>query len=154
MSTQPRKVTINDTTLRDGEQSAGVAFTMAEKIGIARALDAKIWLLHVCAPDPQFIGYELDPAAMRDVVAKRYHEEHRELQAMARRLRDGGLDCTALLVQGDDELGALAGVHQKLFEAGVNVYASTGVADGRGSYGYVLYVRPDEYARAASALNL
>jgi hypothetical protein len=60
----------------------------------------------------------------------------------------------ALLVQGDDELGALAGVHEKLFEAGVNVFASTGVADGRGSYGYVLYVRPDEYTRAASALNL
>jgi hypothetical protein len=60
----------------------------------------------------------------------------------------------ALLVQGDDELGALAGVHEKLSEAGVNVYASTGVADGRGSYGYVLYVRPDEYARAASALHV
>jgi hypothetical protein len=60
----------------------------------------------------------------------------------------------ALLVQGDDELGALAGVHEKLFDAGVNVYASTGVADGHGSYGYVLYVRADEYARAARALNL
>lgn len=60
----------------------------------------------------------------------------------------------ALLVQGDDELGALAQVHERLYEAGVNVYASSGVADGHGSYGYIVYVRQDEYDRAASALEV
>jgi hypothetical protein len=60
----------------------------------------------------------------------------------------------ALLVQGDDELGALAGIHAKLYDANVNVYASNGVADGKGSYGYVVYVRPEEFERAARALEV
>lgn len=61
---------------------------------------------------------------------------------------------SALLVQGDDELGALAGIHEKLSRAGVNVYASNGVTDGKGSYGYVVYVRPDDIARAEAALEV
>lgn len=60
---------------------------------------------------------------------------------------------SAILVQGDDELGAIMGVHEKLFEARVNVYASMGVTDGKGDYGYVLYVRPDELDRAMDALQ-
>lgn len=60
----------------------------------------------------------------------------------------------ALLVQGDDELGALASVHERLFKAGVDVYASSGVGDGRGSFGYVVYVREDQFGRATEALGL
>ncbi|MEN2495172.1 MAG: 2-phosphonomethylmalate synthase [Hyphomicrobiaceae bacterium hypho_1] len=40
MEISSHKVVINDTTLRDGEQSAGVAFSKSEKIDIARSLDA------------------------------------------------------------------------------------------------------------------
>jgi hypothetical protein len=60
----------------------------------------------------------------------------------------------AFLVQGDDELGAFASVHERLFRAGVDVYASSGVTDGRGSFGYVVYVREDQYQQAADALGL
>jgi hypothetical protein len=60
----------------------------------------------------------------------------------------------ALLVQGDDELGALAGIHGRLTDAGVEVFASSGVTDGRGGFGYVLYVRPEAMARAQAALGV
>jgi hypothetical protein len=60
----------------------------------------------------------------------------------------------AFLVQGDDEMGALTSVHEKLYQAGVNVYASSGVTDGKGCYGYILYVRSEDVDRAAAALGL
>ncbi len=60
----------------------------------------------------------------------------------------------ALLVQGKDEPGAVADVHAKLAEVGVNVFASTGVTDGGGSFGYVLYVRPEQYDLATSTLGI
>ena len=60
----------------------------------------------------------------------------------------------AFLVQGDDRLGALIDVHAKLSQARVNVYASDGVTDGQGGYGYVLYVRPEDYESAAGLLNV
>ncbi len=60
----------------------------------------------------------------------------------------------ALLVQGDDELGALSRVHAKLADAKVNVYASSGVTDGHGHFGYIIYMRPEEYVRATKALEV
>ncbi|UCG75771.1 MAG: hypothetical protein JSV95_00085 [Gemmatimonadota bacterium] len=60
----------------------------------------------------------------------------------------------ALLAQGDDVLGALAGIYERLAAAGVNVYASTGVADDRGGFGHIFYIRPEEFLQAARALGL
>lgn len=59
----------------------------------------------------------------------------------------------ALLATGDDRLGAVAGIHQKLADANVNVFASSGVSDGSGCFGYVIYVRPEDIKRAAEALG-
>lgn len=59
----------------------------------------------------------------------------------------------AFLVQGDDRLGAIADIHRKLFDAQISVYAASGVTDGKGGFGYVLYVRPENYEMAASVLK-
>ncbi len=60
-----------------------------------------VWLLHVAEPDPDFVGYAIDPPVMRDQVAKRFHLEHIKLQEMAAALREQGVDATALLIQGE-----------------------------------------------------
>jgi len=60
----------------------------------------------------------------------------------------------AFLVQGDDKLGALVDLHRSLYDASVNVYASNGVTDGQGGYGYVVYVKPEDCDRASAALRI
>jgi hypothetical protein len=59
----------------------------------------------------------------------------------------------ALLVQGDDHLGTLAEIQRVLLCAGINIYASSGVTDGSGRYGYVIYVKEEDHLRAATALG-
>jgi hypothetical protein len=60
----------------------------------------------------------------------------------------------AFLIHGDDKLGAFAEIHRRLADARVNVYTSSGVTDGRGGFGYVIYVRPEDYENAARALQI
>ena len=59
----------------------------------------------------------------------------------------------ACVVQGDDHLGALAEIQKKLVDAGVSIYASSGVTDGRGHYGYVIYFKEGDHQAAAKTLG-
>lgn len=60
----------------------------------------------------------------------------------------------AILVQGKDKVGALSEIHKDLHQAGVNVYATSGVSDGHGSFGYVIYVRPETFEQATQVLGI
>lgn len=82
-----------------------------------------------------------------------FPEDPRRLQATAagaKLLLEG--PHTAVLVQGDDEIGALAHIHERVQRHGVEVYATTGITDGRGGYGYILYVRAGLADQAVKAL--
>ncbi len=83
-----------------------------------------------------------------------FPEDPARLQAVARE-QELALEGphSAILVQGADELGAVAQLHAQLHRAGIEVYASNAVTDGRGYYGYVLYMRPHDAERAAALLK-
>ena len=59
----------------------------------------------------------------------------------------------ACLIQGDDRLGALAEIQKTLIDAGVSIYASSGVTDGTGHYGYVIYLKEGDHIAAAKVLG-
>jgi hypothetical protein len=60
----------------------------------------------------------------------------------------------AFIVHGDDELGALVDIHQKLCDANINVSSSNGITDGGGGYRYVMHVHPEDYERALEVLDV
>ncbi len=59
----------------------------------------------------------------------------------------------ALLIQGDDESGALADIYEKLSQADIKVDESSGIADIRGSYGVILYLKREDCEKALAALE-
>ena len=61
---------------------------------------AKVWILHNAEPEPDFVEFKVDPLAAREILAKKFHNEHRQIQEIANRLRKAGLEVTALLVHG------------------------------------------------------
>jgi nucleotide-binding universal stress UspA family protein len=67
---------------------------------LARSCSARLWLVHVAASDPEFVGYDVGPRSTREARATELRDEHRTLQAIAERLRAEGLETVALLVQG------------------------------------------------------
>lgn len=60
----------------------------------------------------------------------------------------------AFLIQGDDRTGVLVEYHLRLADAGINIYASNGINDGSGRFGYILWVKPTEYEKAATLLGV
>lgn len=70
------------------------AFRLAERF------DAKIWLIHIAAPEPDFVGYEVGPQYIREFRAEELRKEHKLLQEYTREVEKKGIEADGLLVQG------------------------------------------------------
>ncbi len=68
VSPRGRRISLNDTTLRDGEQTPGVAFALAEKVAIAEAL-AAAGVPEIEAGTPAMGDEEIE--ALNAIVARR-----------------------------------------------------------------------------------
>ncbi len=67
---------------------------------LARAFQSHVHLLHVAPPDPDFVGYEVGPQHIRDVLAEELRQEHRLLRTYADELQQEGITASALMIQG------------------------------------------------------
>lgn len=60
----------------------------------------------------------------------------------------------AFLIQGDDRVGALADIFNKLGQARINITAMQAIATGAGRYGAILWVKPRNIGKAAQVLGV
>ena len=67
---------------------------------MAQKFNSQLWIVHIAAPEPGFVGYQVGPEYIRDVRADDLRDEHRFLQKMAAKVRDKGGKAEALLIQG------------------------------------------------------
>jgi len=76
---------------------------------------------------------------------------------LAKAAEDAGITLSgpqhAFIIRGDDKLGALVEIHRKLYDANINVFASGGVTADCGRFGYVLYVKEEDFERAVGVLD-
>ncbi|WP_434036779.1 universal stress protein [Formosa sp. 4Alg 33] len=67
---------------------------------MASAFKSKLWIMHIAAPEPDFVGYDVGPEEIRDARAEELRKEHRLLQKYAKDMNDRGIDTDGLLVSG------------------------------------------------------
>lgn len=68
--------------------------------GLAEKFGAKVWVLHVAEPDPEFVGYTTGPQYIRDFKAEDLRDEHRNLQEICKTFLGDEIEKEALMIQG------------------------------------------------------
>ncbi len=111
-------------------------------------------LAKLASEEINLLAFSAVPFGPNRVELTIFPERADQLTALAKR---SGWTLTgpyhACLIQGDDQLGALAEIQKALTDAGVSIYASSGVTDGSGHFGYIIYLKEGDHIRATQVLG-
>lgn len=111
-------------------------------------------LANLASGEVNLLAFNGIPLGMEKTQLVVFPEDASRLQHVAARQ---GFQLTgpqhAFLIHGDDELGALVEYHRRLYEEGLNVVCCTGVIDAHGGFGYIIYVRHEDFEEAARVLG-
>jgi len=82
----------------DFEEESILLITKA--VEIAEKFGAKLWLVHVAAPEPDFVGYDVGPVYIRDYRARELKTERKLLDKHVQDAKNLGIDAEGLLIDG------------------------------------------------------
>ncbi len=92
----------------DLTESSQIVVRQVKKL--AKALPVKFWLLHVANSDHDLllaaahfdeVAFKQEVGEIKDTTAKNFQNEHLLLQQFEHELRSTGIDCNALLIEGE-----------------------------------------------------
>jgi hypothetical protein len=96
-----------------------------------------------------FTGFPRGRRAQTDFIPE-------DAVAFKKAMKQAGINAgqkkTLFLIQGEDRVGAMADILDKLGKAGINVTAVDAVTDGAGRFAALLWVQPGDVARSARVL--
>jgi hypothetical protein len=126
-----------------------VSATVGDKPGEGRRL-----LEHISEQGISLAGFAAIPVGGGLTQLNFVADRSGKLQAAA---TDAGVELSgperAFLIEGEDRIGALHQHHLTLANAGINVYTSSGVCDGKGHFYFLLWVKPEDFDRALHAFD-
>ncbi len=73
---------------------------ISKSVNFAKQLQAKLWLLHAAAPNPDFVGFEAGPKFIRYERADILWDEHKKKSSYTNAIKEKGVDSEGLLIQG------------------------------------------------------
>ena len=97
-----------------------------------------------------FTGFPSGKRAQVDFVPKDSAKFRRAARAIGMKV---GAPKTVFLATGDDRVGAIASICEKIAATGVNMTAMDAIANGRGRYAAIFWVPPRAVAKVAKALR-
>lgn len=102
-----------------------------------------------------FIAFSAFPCGPGQCQLNFFPEDHQALLMAAKELNVNFLGPKkAFLISGDDRIGALADTFRRFYDAQINIYSASCVADDRGGYGMVIWVSPRDYEETARILGI
>ena len=82
----------------DFNEKTGVLIEKAMEV--AKRYDAKLWLLHVTSPPPEYVGFDATPHYVRDECDGILEHEKNVLQKEAEEITQKGVKAEGILIEG------------------------------------------------------
>jgi len=78
-----------------------LSIQIIDKAGdIALAFNTKVFIVHISAPPPAFVGFEMVPQYDVEERTRELQTENRDLLAMENHLKEKGVEVQSMLIQG------------------------------------------------------